>query len=145
MMRQYLKEERIMTKHLVCQCMVNAWEKLPTYYVEDSFSYLTMEDRWQGGSLYDLFVMHTCKYNSSTPMEQKKLILEELIKTATRDLKNKPLVNYVLESFHNDKIVSLDHRINYVKSQAVFDDITNDDDDDDTIHLIKLSTRQSIY
>lgn len=33
-----------MTKHLACQCMVNAWEKLPTYYVEDSFSYITMED-----------------------------------------------------------------------------------------------------
>ena len=47
MLRQFLKEERPMTKHLACKCMMQAWEKLPEYYIEDSFTYLTMKDRWQ--------------------------------------------------------------------------------------------------
>lgn len=71
--RQFLREDRIITRKLASQFIVRAWEKLSIYFIliQESFEFLTIEDRWRGNGQNDLSIMHTCRYNSAKPVDKK--------------------------------------------------------------------------
>lgn len=45
--------------------------------------------------------MHTFRYNVATPVEQKKLVLNEPVKTSYKDESDTPIINYVLQYIIN--------------------------------------------
>ena len=83
--------------------------------------------------------MHTFRYNVATPVEQKKLVLNEPVKTSYKDESDTPIIKYVLQSFFNEKVVSLDHIINFVKTNAkINSDATNEEEEDEDAATNKI-------
>ena len=121
MLRTYLRDDREMSKKEACKCMIAAWEKLPIDAVEESFDFLTMEDRWQGVSSTDLLIMHTCRFNEASVKDKKKMIYNEIIENSVKDDIDTPLMKYVIDSFGALNEVSLDHIINFVNTNSVFE------------------------
>lgn len=106
-----------------------------------------MEDRWQGVSSTDLLIMHTCRFNEASVKDKKKMIYNEIIENSVKDDIDTPLMKYVIDSFGALNEVSLDHIINFVNTNSVFEtDEHVDELINDTINTLisyKIITRTS--
>ena len=72
--------------------------------------------------------MHTFRYNVATPVEQKKLVLNELVKTSYKDESDTPIINYVLQ-----------YKINFVKTNAkINSDAANEEEEDEDAATNKI-------
>lgn len=66
MIRTYLKEEKALTKRDACRFLINSWEKLLPEEIRESFNYLPLVERWETANYFDLKIIHTVKYNTSS-------------------------------------------------------------------------------
>lgn len=121
MIRTYLKEEKVLTKRDACRFLINAWEKLLPEEIRESFNYLTLEERWETANYFDLKIMHTVKYNTSSKEQKKKLIFEELLSQSPKDDNGNIIMKMVIDSFGSNDLASLDHISNYTKERTFFE------------------------
>lgn len=125
MIRNYLREDKIITKKDACNFFIRAWEKLTPAEIQESFNFLTIEERWETVNYFDLPIMHTLQYNRSTRPEKRKLIYQEISKNSPKDIENNSIMDKIMESFGKHDVSTIDQISNYVKKNTFFE---NDDD-----------------
>lgn len=117
MIRQFLKDEKVMTKRDACKFLIAAWEKLDPEEIRDSFNYLTLEERWETVSYFDLKVMHTIAYYRASQKERKDMVYNAILPTSLKDDSDVPIMHFVIDSFGQNDIASLDQIVNYTKNK----------------------------
>ena len=115
MIRNYLRGDKVITKKDACSFFIRAWEKLTPDEIQESFNFLTIEERWETVNYFDLPIMHTLRYNRSTRPEKRKMIYQEISKNSPKDIENNSIMDKIMESFGNHDISTIDQIFNYVK------------------------------
>ena len=95
MIRIFLIDGKIM--------MIFAWQKINFQLVQEDLEEIIYKKQLKGVNIFDLPIMHTCKYYSSSyQKEREKMIVNELINQLKKCDKNEFIFKYIFESFRSN-------------------------------------------